>query len=64
MQGQVENDNKWMETYLWMFCSHCQDNWVDLLPMAKFAYNNHHHLLIDMTMCFMNFGYHPTPMNV
>jgi transposase InsO family protein len=21
-QGQVENNNKWMETYLWMFCSH------------------------------------------
>ena len=21
-QGQVENNNKWMETYLYMFCSH------------------------------------------
>ena len=21
-QGQVENNNKWMETYLQMFCSH------------------------------------------
>ena len=38
-QGQVENNNKWMETYLWMFCSHCQDNWVDLLLMAEFAYS-------------------------
>jgi transposase InsO family protein len=36
-QGQVENNNKWMETYLRMFCSHRQDDWVDLLLMAEFC---------------------------
>jgi len=64
MQGQVENNNKWMETYLRMFCSHCQDDWANLLPMAEFLYNNHHHLLIDTTPFFMNFGYHLTLLNV
>ena len=63
-QGQVENNNKWMETYLQMFCSHCQDDWVDLLPMVEFAYNNHHHPSIDTTPFFMNYGYHPTLTNV
>ena len=53
-----------METYLWMFCSHRQDDWADLLPTAEFAYNNHHHLSIDMTPFFVNYGYHPTLMNV
>jgi hypothetical protein len=63
-QGQVENNNKWMETYLRMFCSHRQDDWVDLLPMAEFAYNNHHHLLIDMMPFLANYRYHPTLSNV
>jgi hypothetical protein len=63
-QGQVENNNKCMETYLRMFCSHRQDNWADLLLMMEFAYNNHHHLSINMTPFFANYGYHPTLMNV
>ena len=63
-QGQVENNNKWMEMYLRMFCSHQQDDWVDLLPTAEFAYNNHHHPSIDMTPFFANYGYHPTLTNV
>jgi hypothetical protein len=63
-QGQVENNNKWMEMYLRMFCSHWQDNWADLLPTAEFAYNNHHHPSIDTTPFFANYGYHPTLTNV
>jgi len=63
-QGQVENNNKWMETYLHMFCSHHQDDWANLLPMAEFLYNNHHHLSIDTMPFFANFGYHPTLLNV
>ena len=64
MQGQVENNNKWMETYLCMFCSHHQDDWADLLPMAKFVYNNHHHPLINTMPFFTNFGYHPMLTNI
>jgi subtilase family serine protease len=63
-QGQVENNNKWMETYLRMFCSHRQDDWVDLLLTVEFAYNNHYHLSIDTTPFFANYGYHPTLTNV
>ena len=63
-QGQVENNNKWMETYLWMFCSHRQDDWADLLLRAEFAYNNHHHPSIDTTPFFANYGYHLTLTNV
>ena len=53
-----------METYLQMFCSHWQDDWADLLPTAEFAYNTHHHLLINTTPFFANYGYHPTLMNI
>jgi hypothetical protein len=64
MQGQVENNNKWMETYIRMFFSHQQDNWANLLPMVEFAYNNHHHPSIDTMPFFANFRYHPTLMNI
>jgi len=47
-----------------MFCSHHQDNWADLLLMAEFSYNNHHHPSIDTTLFFANYGYHPTLSNV
>ena len=53
-----------METYLRMFCLHRQDDWADLLLTAEFAYNNHHHLSIDMTPFFADYGYHPTLTNV
>ena len=32
--------------------------------MAEFAYNNHHHPLIDATPFFANYGYHPMLTNV
>ena len=47
-----------------MFCLHRQDNWADLLPLAEFMYNNHHHPSIDTTPFFANYGYHLTLMNV
>jgi hypothetical protein len=63
-QGQVENNNKWMETYLCMFCLHQQDNWSDWLPLVEFVYNNHHHPSINTKPFFINFGYHPMLTNV
>ena len=59
-QGQVENNNKWVETYIRMFCNHQQNDWVNLLYMAEFAYNNHHHSLIGMSPFKVNVGYDMT----
>jgi len=41
--GQIERQNQAMEEYLRAFCSCEQDNWVELLPLAEFAYNNSTH---------------------
>ena len=38
--GQTERQNQTMEQYLRAFATYEQDNWVDLLPLAEFAYNN------------------------
>src|SRR5882724_11479369 len=36
-----------------------QDNWVNLLPLAKFAYNNTLHSATMVTPFFTNKGFHP-----
>ena len=59
MQGQVENLNGWLETFLRMFCNHQKENWADLLHLAEFAWNNHHHSSLDMTPFYANYGMHP-----
>jgi len=51
-QGQVESLNRWLETYLRMYISHRQDDWMDYLHKAQFAWNNHYHLVIGMTPFF------------
>ena len=40
-----------------MFCNHQQNDWVDLLHLAEFAYNNHHHPSIGMSPFKANYGY-------
>src|SRR5258708_16778426 len=37
---QTEHANQVLEQYLWVYTNYQQDNWVTLLPMAEFAYNN------------------------
>ena len=59
MQGQVENLNGWLETFLRMFCNHWKENWAELLHIAEFTWNNHHNSLLDMTPFYMNYGMHP-----
>ena len=43
-----------------MFCDHRKENWVDLLHLAEFVWNNHHHSSLDMTPFYANYGMHPT----
>ena len=36
--GQTEPQNQTMEQYLRAFATYEQDSWLDLLPLAEFAY--------------------------
>jgi hypothetical protein len=38
--GQTERQNQVLETWLRAYICYQQDDWVSLLPMAEFAYNN------------------------
>ena len=42
-----------------MYCNYQQDNWSDLLPLTKFAYNNAPSAMTGVSLFFANKGYHP-----
>jgi len=61
--GQTERLNQTIEAYLRAFVAKEQDDWVPLLPMAEFAYNNSVTVGNGMTPFFANYGFHPATIN-
>ena len=64
--GQTERTNQTIEAYLRPFINQEQDDWIDLLPMAEYAYNNSMTTATGMSPFYANYGYHPettTPVN-
>ena len=57
--GQTERTNQTLEQYLRCFISYHQDNWVSLLPLAEFSFNNTLNASTKFTPFFANTGYHP-----
>jgi len=57
--GQTERSNQILKQYLRIYCNYQQDNWVDLLPLAEFAYNNAPSASTRVSLFFANKGYHP-----
>jgi hypothetical protein len=57
--GQTEQTNQSLEGYLHLYCNYQQDNWVNLLPIAEFTYNNSPHSLTQVSPFFANYGYNP-----
>src|SRR6266404_207945 len=57
--GQMECANQVLEQYLWVYTNYQQDDWVTLLPMAEFAYNNTTNVTTGVSPFFTNKGYHP-----
>jgi len=54
--GQTERANQTLEQYLRMYCNY--HNWLDLLPLAEFAYNNAPSATTGVSPFFVNKGYH------
>ena len=57
--SQTERQNSTMKAYLRAFVNWEQNNWVRLLPMAEFAYNNTKNASIGYTSFELNCGFHP-----
>ena len=58
--GLTERTNQSLETYLRAYASYQQDDWVDYLPLAEFAFNNHTNSSTNQSPFFANYGFHPT----
>lgn len=57
--GQSENSNQIMEQYLCSYIDWLQTDWVEWLPVAEFAANNHISETTHVTLFYANFGHHP-----
>ena len=57
--GQTKCANQTLEQYLQIYCNYQQDNWLELLPLAEFSYNNTPSATMGVSPFFTNKGYHP-----
>ena len=57
--GQTERVNQEIEQYLQLFVNQCQDDWLEWISLAEFAYNNCIHLATQTTPFMLNNGQHP-----
>ncbi len=58
IDGQTKRQNSTMEAYLRAFVNFKQDDWVRLLPIAEFAYNNAKNASTGYTPFELKYGYH------
>ena len=57
--GQTERINQELEQYLRVFIDHRQEQWLDWLGMAEFAYNNKIHAATKTLLFKTNYGQDP-----
>jgi transposase InsO family protein len=57
--GQSENSNQILEQYPRAYVSYAQDDWVNWLPLAEFAMNNHKSETTRVTPFYAVHGQHP-----
>jgi hypothetical protein len=57
--GQTEHTNQTLEQYFRIHGNYQQSNWLELLPLVEFAYNNALSVTTGVSPFFANKGYHP-----
>ena len=56
--GQTEQINQKIGTFLWHYVNYQQDNWTDWLAAVEFQYNNKKHVATERTPFKLNFRRH------
>ena len=56
---QIERINQILEEYLRHYCSWKQDDWDELLPLAKYSYNSSMSETTKMSPLYANYGFEP-----
>lgn len=57
--GQAERANSILQQYLRCYVNERQNDWVEKLALAEFAYNNAEHVSTGMSPFMANYGLHP-----
>uniref|UniRef100_A0A670JYV5 Gypsy retrotransposon integrase-like protein 1 n=1 Tax=Podarcis muralis TaxID=64176 RepID=A0A670JYV5_PODMU len=57
--GQAERANSILQQYLRCYVNERENDWVDKLALAEFAYNNAEHMSTGMSPFMANYGCHP-----
>ena len=57
--GQTKQVNQELEQYLRMFVDHRQEQWLEWLGTAEFAYNNKKHTVTQISLFEANYGLSP-----
>jgi hypothetical protein len=57
--GQTERVNQTIEAFLKAFVNLEMSNWVELLPMVEFTYNNSCTTATGHLPFYLNYGFHP-----
>lgn len=58
--GQTERTNQTIETTLRAYVSYQQEDWVDYLPLAEFAFNNLRNASTNVSPFYASYGFHPS----
>ena len=58
-ESQIERQNSTIKAFLQAFVNFKQNDWVRLLPIAEFAYNNTKNAGINYMLFEFNYRYHP-----
>lgn len=62
--GSTERAIQTVKSYLRKFVNYAQDDWVQHLPSAELAYNNHDAATTEMSPFFLSHGYNLEPLNL
>ena len=57
--SHTERVNQTLEQYLRCYCSNQQDDWVNLLPLAEYAYNSATQESSKVSPFYANYGFEP-----
>ena len=57
--GETEQLNQEVETYLHIFCGSHPETWTDHIPMAKFVHNHHPHSTTSKSPFYLMLRYEP-----
>lgn len=58
--GQTERQNETLKQYLRGYENYQQDDWIEWLVIAEFAYNNSVHSSTGETLFYLAYGFHPS----